>query len=83
MLNKIKQCIKLDWLKIKKQNTQVMQQPKTRKGRERERKKVTKSLGAFLLPHLGGTFPLSKPLNQRWGGKIETVQVWKEHEGFE
>ena len=39
-----------------------MQQPKTRKGRERERKKVTKSLGAFLLPHLGGTFPFNKPL---------------------
>ena len=35
---------------------------KTKKG---EREKVTKSLGAFFLPHLGGTFPLSKPLNRR------------------
>ena len=32
---------------------------KTRKG---ERKKVTKSFGAFFLPHLGRTFPFSKPL---------------------
>ena len=48
-----------------------------------EREKVTKSLGAFFLPHPGGTFPLSKPLNQQLGGKIEIVQVRKEYEGFE
>ena len=35
---------------------------KTRRG---EREKVTKSLGAFFLPHLGRTFSLSKPLI-RW-----------------
>ena len=34
MLNKTKQCIKLDWLKIIKQNTQVMQKQKQEKGRE-------------------------------------------------
>ena len=32
---------------------------KSKKRRERE-KKVTKSLGAFFLPHLGRTFPFSK-----------------------
>ena len=32
---------------------------KTRKG---EREKVTKSLGAFFLPHLRRTFPFNKPL---------------------
>ena len=32
---------------------------RTRKG---EREKVTKSLGAFFLPHLGRIFPFSKPL---------------------
>ena len=47
---------------------------------KRERK-VTESLGALFLPHLGRTFPLIKPLNRRWGRK--TVQVWKKHEGFE
>ena len=35
---------------------------KTRKG---EREKVIESLGAFFLPHLGRTFPFSKPLIQR------------------
>ena len=35
---------------------------KTRKG---EIEKVTESLGALFLPHLGRTFPLSKPLNRR------------------
>ena len=33
---------------------------KKKKGRERE--KVTQSLGAFFLPHLGRTFLFSKPL---------------------
>ena len=32
------------------------------KTRRREREKVTKSLGAFFLPHLGRTFLFSKPL---------------------
>ena len=51
--------------------------------REREKKKVTKSLGSFFLSHLGRTSPFGKPLIQRRGRKIETVQVRKEHEGFE
>ena len=32
------------------------------KTRRREREKVTESLEAFFLPHLGRTFPFSKPL---------------------
>ena len=48
----------------------------------REREKVIESLEALFLPHLGRTFPLSKPLNRWRGGRIETVQVRKEHEGF-
>ena len=35
---------------------------KTRSG---EREKVTESLGAFFLPHLGRTFLFSKPLIQQ------------------
>ena len=35
------------------------------KTRRREREKVTKSLGAFFLPHLGKIFPFSKPLIRR------------------
>ena len=53
---------------------------KTRRGK---REKVTESLGAFFCPHLGRTFPFSKPLIQWWGGRVKTVQVWKKHEGFE
>ena len=32
---------------------------------EREREKVTESLGALFLPHFGRTFPFSKPLIRR------------------
>ena len=46
-------------------------------------KKVIESLGVLFLPHLGRTFLLIKPLNWRWRGRIEIVQVRKEHEGFE
>ena len=49
----------------------------------RREKKVIKSLRAIFLPHPRRTFPLIKTLNWRWGGRIETVQVRKEHEGFE
>ena len=69
MLNKTKH--KLDWRKIRKQNTQVMQTQKQERG---EREKVTKSLGAFFLPHLERTFPFSKPLIRWKGGRIKTVQ---------
>ena len=53
---------------------------KTRRG---GREEVTESLGAIFLPHLGRTFPFSKPLIWRQEGRIETVQVRKEQEGFE
>ena len=52
----------------------------TKTNRER---KVTESFGALFIPHLGRTFLSSKPLNRRWRGRIKTVQVWKELEGFE
>ena len=42
-----------------KAKQQVMQRQKQEGG---ERERVTKSLGAFFLPHLGRTFPFSKPL---------------------
>ena len=50
---------------------------------EREREKVIESLGAFFLLYLGRTFPFCKPLIPWWGGRFETIQVWKEYEGFE
>ena len=50
--------------------------------RERERERETKSLGAFFLPRLRRIFPLSEHLIWWWGGRIETVQVRKEHDGF-
>ena len=59
-----------------KQNKQVMHDIKGK------REKVTKSLWAFFLPHLGRTFPLSEPLIWRWGGKVETIQVQKEHKAL-
>ena len=51
-----------------------MQQTKIRR-----QKKVIKSFGALFVPHLGKTFPLIKPLNQWKGGRIESIQVQKEH----
>ena len=54
----------------------------TQKQEERERK-VIESLGVLFLPHLGRTFPSSKSLNRRRRGRIKTVQVRKENEGFE
>ena len=51
-----------------------MQQTKTRR-----QNKVIKSLRVLFLPHLGKTFPLIKPLNQWKGGRIESIQVQKEH----
>ena len=62
-----------------KAKTQVMH---TQKQEERKRK-VTESLEAFFLPCLGRNFPLNEPLNRQWEGRIETVQVRKEYEGFE
>ena len=50
---------------------------------EKEREKVIESLGALFFPHLGRNFPFSEPLIWRWKGRVKTVQVRKEHEGFE
>ena len=51
--------------------------------RRGEREEVMESLRALFLPHLWRTFLFSKPLIQWWGGRVKTIQVWKEHEGFE
>ena len=50
---------------------------------KRIERKVIESLGALFLPYPGRTLPLIKPLNRWQGGRIKTVQVRKEHEGFE
>ena len=50
---------------------------------EERKRKVIESLGALFLPYPRRTFPLIKPLNQRWEGRIKTVQVQKKYEGFE
>ena len=59
ILNKAKH--KTILIKKVKQNTQEMQKKKNKK----IERKAIQSLGALFLPHLGGTFPLIKPLN-RW-----------------
>ena len=48
---------------------------KTKARRGREREKMTKSLGAFFLLHLGRTFLFCKPLIRQRGGRIEIIQV--------
>ena len=73
----LSKATKLDWLKRKAKHSSYAKQ------KQEEREEVIESLGALFLLHLGRTFPLSKPLNQWWGGRIETVQVRKEHKGFE
>ena len=50
---------------------------------EERKRKVIESLEAIFLPHPRRTFPLIVPLNRQWGGRVKTVQVRKEHEGFE
>ena len=61
MLNKVKHKTRLTQNKKAKQTSNAFS--KTRKGKERERKKkVTKSLDVFFLPHLGRTFLFGKPL---------------------
>ena len=62
MLNKTKQCIELDWLKTRKQNTQVIQNKNT-KGRERE-KKWQNHLKPFSFHTLEEPFRLANP----WSG---------------
>ena len=63
-------------------NAHTKQEKKERE-REREREKSDKITWTLFPPRPGRTFPLIKPLNWRLGGRIETVQVRKEHEGFE
>ena len=41
---------------------------------EGERKKVTKSLEAFFLPHFGRTFPSCKPLIQCEGEELKSFK---------
>ena len=61
MLNKINQCIKLDWLKIWKQNTQVMQKQKHEGKRENKRQN---HLDPFSFHTLEEPFRLANP----WSG---------------
>ena len=58
MLNKENHKIRLT------QNSKAKYIRNANKNKKIERK-VIESLGAIFLPHLGGTFPLIKPLNQR------------------
>ena len=50
-------------------NTKTRREREIKRERERERERVRereiviKALGALFLPHFGGTFPLSEPLN--------------------
>ena len=59
MLNKVMHKTRLTQ-NMKAKHTSNAKKKKKKKGRERE--KVTQSLGAFFLPHLGRTFLFSKPL---------------------
>ena len=58
MLNKAKHKTRLT------QNSKAKHTRNANKNKKIERK-VIESLGALFLPHLGGTFPLIKPLNRR------------------
>ena len=58
MLNKTNQCIKLDWLKIIKQNTQVMQKQKEEGEREN---KWQNHLELFSFHTLEEPFRLANP----------------------
>ena len=44
------------------QNNKAKNTSNAKQKQEGERDKVTESLGAIFLPHLGRTFPFSKPL---------------------
>ena len=60
MLNKVKHKTRL----TQNMRAKHISNAKT-KTRTEEREKVTKSLGAFFLPHLRRTFPFSEPLIQQ------------------
>ena len=55
------------------QNTKVKHTSNAIKKRERKKSDINTS----------SLFPSTLPLNRRLGGRIETIQVRKEHEGFE
>ena len=71
MLNKINQCIKIDWLKIWKQNTQVMQTKKQEVERE---KKWSNHLEPFSFHTLEKPFRLA---NLWSSGKGEELKPFK------
>ena len=87
--NKKKKINKKKNLKKKKKNIKTRLNKnknktyKKKKKNSRREKKVIESLGVLFLPNFGRPFPLIKPLNPWWGGRIETIQVRKEHESFE
>ena len=66
-----KQCIKLNWLKTRKQNTEVMQKQKQEEERE---KKVTTSLGVFSFHALEESFRLA---NSWSGGEGKELKPFK------
>ena len=76
MLNKAKHKTRLT------QKSKAKHTRNASKNKKIERK-VIESLGTLFLPHPGRTLHLIKTMNRRWGGRIKTVQVQKEHEGFE
>ena len=80
MLNNAKHKTRLTQKKKKKKNTHTHTSNATNKNKKIE--ESDKSLRVLFLPHLGRIFPLIKPLNRWRGGRIETVQVQKEHEGL-
>ena len=67
MLSKKKQCIKLDWLKTRKQNTQVVQNKNT-KGRE---KKWQNHLEPFSFHTLQEPFRLANPWSDGEGEELK------------
>ena len=62
MLNNAMHKTRLTQNKKAKQTSNAKKQKKKTKTRRGEREKVTESLGAFFLPHLGRFFPFYKPL---------------------
>ena len=61
MLNKAMHKTRLTQ-NMKAKHTSNAKKKKKKKRRGERGKKVTESLGSFFLPHLGRTFPFSKPL---------------------
>ena len=62
MLNKAKHKTILTQNNKAKHISNAKQKTKKKQKKEGEREKVTESLAALFLPHLGRTFPFSEPL---------------------